>query len=282
VVVDCASLPGNLVESILFGHVKGAFTGADANREGLVKQAHGGTLFLDEVGELPYAMQRKFLRVLEQHSFRPVGAKYEETSDFRVVAATNRDLDQLVEAKRFRQDLLFRIRSFNIELPPLRVRVSDIAEIVRMHMDRMGQRLGLPEQNFSPEFMDALRAYPWPGNVRELVNCLERSMAASRNAPTLYLMHLPENVRAHYARTLVKDDGNGDGSPGVNKARDRERPSQTWGDFREQAMAEAEKKYFRQVLALTSGDVKETCRIAGVSRARLYQILQKTGLSRTG
>jgi two-component system NtrC family response regulator len=283
VVVDCAALPENLVESILFGHVKGAFTGAETAREGLVKQANGGTLFLDEVGELPFSMQRAFLRVLEQRAFRPVGAKQEEQSDFRLVSATNRDLGELVNMRRFRKDLLFRIRSFHIDVPPLRERPEDIEAIVRHHMERIGVRLGVALKGLSPEFLDALSAYPWPGNVRELVNSIERAQAAARNAPTMYLKHLPEDIRAAYARTLVRRGGEAeDGYGGAGLSVREDDPTPTWAEFREKAMAEAERRYFGKVLADLGGDVKKTCSTAGVSRARLYQILKKNGMSRNG
>jgi two-component system NtrC family response regulator len=183
VVVDCASLPETLVESILFGHVKGAFTGADKAREGLVALADGGTLFLDEVGELPFSMQRAFLRVLEDRTFRPVGSKTERSSDFRLVAATNRQLEAMVERGEFRKDLLFRIRSFSIELPALRERSEDIPEIVALQMEKLAAAGRFGRKDFSPEFMEALTAYPWPGNVRELVQCLERSLAAAGPRP---------------------------------------------------------------------------------------------------
>ena len=131
VIVDCTVLPETLVESVLFGHKKGAFTGADQDREGLIKQANGGTLFLDEIGELPMAIQKTFLRVLHEHRFRPVGGKEEIESDFRLVAATNRDLDKMTESGEFRKDLLFRLRSLTIELPPLRECTEDIIELTR-------------------------------------------------------------------------------------------------------------------------------------------------------
>mgnify|MGYP006285338337 CR=1 FL=1 len=281
VVVDCASLPENLIESILFGHVKGSFTGADQDREGLIKQANGGTLFLDEVGELPYSMQRSFLRVLEQRSFRPVGAKKEEQSDFRLVTATNRNLDEMVEKKRFRKDLLFRIRSFHIDLPSLRERIEDIESIVRHYMSRVSFKLGVPEKDLSPEFLDALSAYTWPGNVRELVNSVERAMAAAHHAPTMYLKHLPEDVRASYARMLVRNSGDAR-SARKTETREAESGMPTWSEFRERAMAEAERRYFGRLLEESAGNVRVTCRTAGVSRARLYQILKKNGMSRNG
>ncbi len=282
VVVDCASLPGSLVESILFGHVRGAFTGADKDREGLVALADGGTLFLDEVGELPFAMQKAFLRVLEEHTFRPVGAKAERESDFRLVAATNRDLEAMARTGQFREDLLFRLRSLHIAVPPLRERPEDIAGIMRLHLVRMARRDRMPEKDFSPEFLDALAAYPWPGNVRELVQGLEMALAAARRDPTLYLKHLPDPVRLHYARSLVRREGNGQGGPApvaAGQGAGAWTPA-PWSDFRQAALDAAERDYFSRILDAASGDVRRACALAGVSRARLYQMLQKHGITR--
>ncbi|HJV35276.1 sigma-54 dependent transcriptional regulator, partial [Geomonas sp.] len=166
VVVDCASLPDTLVESLLFGHEKGAFTGAERAREGLVGEANGGTLFLDEVGELPLAAQKAFLRVLQERRYRPVGSQRELESDFRLVAATNRNLVQMVEAGQFRNDLLFRLSTFVIELPPLRERQDDIKDLARYFMDKFCERYGLSPKGSCPEFIDMLLAYSWPGNIR--------------------------------------------------------------------------------------------------------------------
>jgi two-component system NtrC family response regulator len=165
IVVDCAALPETLVESVLFGHEKGAFTGADKSSEGLVRQAGGGTLFLDEVGELPPTTQKSFLRVLQEHRFRPVGSKKELESDFRLVAATNRNMDKMAQEGHFRDDLLFRLKSFVIELPALRERSEDIRELARHHIDRFCEKYGLTPKGFSPEFLDTLKAHPWPGNI---------------------------------------------------------------------------------------------------------------------
>jgi len=131
ITVDCTAIPENLIESILFGYVKGAFTGADSNREGLIQLADGGTLFLDEVGELPVSMQKRFLRVLQEHSYRPVGSTHEEHSDFRIIAATNIDIDLSVEQGTFRNDLLHRLKAFSLSLPPLRERKGDIQPLSR-------------------------------------------------------------------------------------------------------------------------------------------------------
>ena len=166
---------------MLFGHEKGAFTSADRAQEGLIRQADGGTLFLDEVGELSPSVQKSFLRVLQEHRFRPVGGKEEIVSDFRLIAASNRDLDDLVRHKQFREDLLFRLRTFTIELPPLRERLEDIEALVRHYIAQLAQEHGTQPKNFSPEFIDLLTQYPWPGNVRELVHALERAFAAPQS-----------------------------------------------------------------------------------------------------
>ena len=207
VVVDCTALPATLVESVLFGHEKGSFTGADRTQTGLVKQADGGTLFLDEIGELPLTMQKAFLRVLQEHRFRPVGAKRESESNFRLIAATNRDLDKMVQDGTFRSDLLFRVRTLTIELPPLSARKNDIKELAMHHMARVCERYQIGTKGFSPEFFDALMAHEWPGNVRELVNAIERAISDAYHEPTLFPKHLPLDLRVKVARSSVKMEG---------------------------------------------------------------------------
>lgn len=177
VVVDCAALPETLVECLLFGHEKGVYTGADKARQGLVAQADGGTLFLDEVGELPPAIQRVFLRVLQERRYRPVGGRNELPSNFRLVAATNRDLDKMVAEGRFRKDLLYRIRTINITLPSLKDRLDDIKPLTLYHLSKLCERYGIENKSVSPDFIDALGHYEWPGNVRELINALETAIA---------------------------------------------------------------------------------------------------------
>ncbi|MEJ2698642.1 MAG: sigma-54 dependent transcriptional regulator, partial [Desulfuromonadales bacterium] len=203
VTVDCAALPETLAESLLFGHEKGSFTGAEKPQEGLVRQAHGGTLFLDEVGELPISLQKTFLRVLQERRFRPLGGLREIESDFRLVAATNRNLEAMVAENLFRNDLLYRLRAFTIELPPLRERAEDIRDLARTHLDRLCECHGLASKGFSPDFLDALLAYSWPGNVRELANTLVRAFSAARFEPTIYPKHLPTNIRVQILKNSV-------------------------------------------------------------------------------
>lgn len=268
IVVDCAALPETLVEGLLFGHEKGTFTGAEKAREGLVAQANGGTLFLDEVGELPLANQKAFLRVLQERRFRPLGGSREVESDFRLVAATNRDLDAMVRDGCFREDLLFRLRAFTIELPPLRGRHEDIKELARYQTDRLCERYGLGPKGFSPDFLSALCDYPWHGNVRELVNAMDRALASARYEPTLFSKHLPMEIRVRAARASLDHEA----------AAEQSAPEPTLPTFRqccEEACDRAAQEYLQSLLATTKGNFPEACRISGLSRSRLYALLNK-------
>ncbi len=277
VVVDCAALPETLIESLLFGHEKGSFTGAEQARDGLVRQANAGTLFLDEVGELPLSMQKAFLRVLQERRFRPVGSQREVESDFRLVAATNRDLELMARQGKFREDLLFRLRSLVIELPPLRERPEDIRELARHFLDRLCERYGITAKGFSPEFLETLVAYPWPGNVREFVNALEMTAAAAQFEPVLFPQHLPTGIRVQVAQAQVKHDSPGKAPvvagtpPGVPKLH----------EFRETVYAQAEKQYLGDLMSLSGNDMNEACRLSGLSTSRLYALLKAHELSRT-
>jgi two-component system NtrC family response regulator len=276
VVVDCAALPETLVESVLFGHEKGAFTGAEKTSEGLIRQAGGGTLFLDEVGELPLGTQKSFLRFLQERRFRPVGSKNELESDFRLVAATNRNMDKMAQEGRFRDDLLFRLKSFVIELPSLRERSEDIKELARHHIDRFCEKYGLTPKGFSPEFIDTLKAYHWPGNIRELVNTLDRALAAARLEPTLFPKHLPIDIRVQKARASIHPRTVSE--PGHGRETPQTLPS--LHEFRESAALQAEKSYLGELMGLCQGDIKEACRISGLSQSRLYALLQKHKIAR--
>ncbi len=279
VVVDCAALPETLAESLLFGHEKGSFTGAEKPQEGLVRQAHGGTLFLDEIGELPLAVQKTFLRVLQERKFRPLGSTREIASDFRLVAATNRDLDAMVADHQFRADLLFRLRSFTIELPPLRERAEDIKDLARNHLDRLCEGNGLPSKGFSPEFLDALLAYHWPGNVRELANTLIRAFSAARFEPTLYPKHLPTQVRVQVLRNAVHHLAT---APPPEAPRNGTQRLPRFQDFRESVYIEAEKHYLQDLMALAEDNIPEACRLSGLSQSRLYALLKKHRIDRHG
>ncbi len=278
VVVDCASLSRNLAESILFGHAKGAFTGADKASQGLIRKADKGTLFLDEVGELPLSTQKKFLRVLQEKRFLPVGSQEEVSSNFRLVSATNSDLDSEVEGARFRQDLLFRLRSIMIELPPLRERKNDIRQIVMARAATESQRLGLPQKEISEEFFETLNAYDWPGNVRELINAVEHAFAMEPTCPTLYPKHLPEHVRMPTIGGKPKDRGPAHLEMPVSVLGPGHK-----GDFpklkayRKSSIERVERRYIAELMAHCRGDIDLACIVAGLKKARLYQLLKKYG-----
>lgn len=273
VVVDCAAMPENLVESMLFGHEKGAFTGADRSREGLIKTAHNGTLFLDEIGELPPLIQKSFLRVLQEHRFRPIGSSREEFSDFRLIAATNRKLDKMVANGQFRTDLLFRIQALTIELPPLRERKEDIKELTVHYLRRFCEGYGVAMKGITPEFFEALTAYEWPGNVRELVNVVDTAVCSALHEPTLYPKHLPTYMRVKLAHASLKEAEQTD--EGSIQAEKKVVASKTLSAFREEIINEAEKQYLSELLDRTRNDIQEVCRISGLSRSRLYALLKK-------
>jgi two-component system NtrC family response regulator len=271
VVVDCAALQDTLKESTLFGYEKGAFTGADQSREGLIKQADGGTLLLDEIGELPLTMQKSFLRVLQERHFRPLGSIKEMKSNFRLIAATNRNLESLAQSGSFREDLLFRLRTLTIVLPPLREHPEDMADIAIYHIAKICRRSGMAIKTLSPDFMEALVSYDWPGNVRELVNALERAVAASFSSPTLFHRHLPSSIRVKLAQAAVGADRPVEENVVVSF--DQNLPKLK--DLREITYAKVEKNYLQQLMKLTAGDIEAASRISDVGRTRLYDLLRK-------
>lgn len=274
VVVDCAALPETLVESMLFGYEKGAFTGAEKSYEGLIKEAHEGTLFLDEVGELPMPVQSSFLRVLQEHRFRPLGGRQEVKSNFRLIAATNRDLDQMVRERRFRKDLLFRLRSGVIDLPPLRKRSKDIRDLAFYYITNFCDRYGIGTKGFSPEFLEALTTYSWPGNVRELINAIDRALSIARDEHTLFPIHLPTHIRTQLARASVASK-----YPNKSYSEKDSEISAPHPNFRE-FIETTGRKYIEDLLSFTEGDIKEVCRISGLSRGHLYRLLKKHDITR--
>jgi two-component system, NtrC family, response regulator len=273
ITVDCGALPETLAESTLFGHEKGAFTGADKRQDGLILQAQGGTLFLDEIGDLPLNIQASLLRTLQEHRIRPLGGKQELQVDFRLVSATNRDLDQMVKENKFRDDLLFRIRAIGIILPPLRNRKQDLQEIAVHKIHEMGQRYGLGLKGVSSDFLMHLNAHHWPGNVRELINVLEYALAAAGQDPTLVPKHLPP---AYRITRLDFDSGRTKNhseieteSPNVHAA------FPSWSIYRQQS----EENYLRMLLAKAGDSRTEACNLSGISQSRLYDLLKKHHLS---
>ncbi len=271
IAVDCGALPETLIESTLFGHEKGAFTGAGKKQEGLLVQADGGTLMLDEVGDLPLTAQKSFLRTLQERSVRPIGGNRELQLDIRLVAATNLDLDQMVTKNLFRQDLLYRIRAMEIKLPPLRDRQKDIEEIVVKKLHELSNKYRMETKAISPEFFQVLSKHNWPGNVRELVNVLEYALASASNYPTLFPKHLPPEYRMSelsFDPVLKKDLKP---SPmGIEK--NNQLP--TFNVYR----AKLEKNYLKELINRSTGDRKAACKISGISQSRLYGLLNKHGL----
>jgi two-component system NtrC family response regulator len=265
VVVDCAALPETLIESILFGHVKGAFTSAEKQQDGLVRHAHGGTLFLDEVGELPLSIQKTFLRLLQEHEYRPVGSSKHEYSDFRLVAATNRDLGECVRHGSFRDDLLFRLQAFTIDLPPLKERLEDMRELVTYFIARLCERYGMETKGIAPDFIEALTAYDWPGNVRELYQTIEQVFTSTLLGPTCFAIHLPEKFRIQQARAGFETNKNVDSLFQVLPA---------WREYKDVH----EKNYMQKLMLVADNNISEAGRISGLSRTRLYQLLNKYGI----
>jgi len=273
VVVDCASLPKTLVESVLFGYVKGAFTGADKAATGLLLEAEGGTLFMDEVGELPHELQRIFLRVLQERRFRPVGAKHEETCNFRLIAATNKDLDQSVKQGQFRDDLLFRLRSLTIHLPPLRDWIEDVPELANHFVTTMTQSKSMTPKRLSPELLEALAHHHWPGNVRELQHVLQAAVAASMQDPTLLSQHLPPYLRVALTQMRVQtNQANYSDSQSVSIAESEGLP--TIREFRHGQ----DGLYLKKLMHDVDGDVRKAADQADISLSRLYSLLKEHGL----
>ncbi len=269
VIVDCASLPENLIESTLFGHAKGAFTGADKAREGLIKHADGGTLFLDEVGELPIGLQKRFLRVLQEHIYRPVGELKEVKSNFRVIAATNRNLDEGIIAGTFRNDLLFRLQGIKIELPPLKERIKDIRELTIFYIEKLCNRYGLEVKGVAPDFIGALCLYDWPGNVRELFQTLENVIAYAIQHQTLFSKHIHEHLRILQAQSGINQL-----SPDFTKLSHETIDASACPPWKEYK-SDFEEKYVQKLMLHANGKIKNACQISGLSRTRLYQLLKK-------
>ncbi len=293
VVVDCTSLTESLIESTLFGHTRGSFTGAQLDRQGLIKTADGGTLFLDEVAEMPLSIQKVFLRVLQERQFRPVGAIKEQTSNFRLIAATNRDLDMMVEKGEFRNDLLFRINTMRIHLPPLRQRTGDIEELTTFRIGQLCEKFGLKPKEFGDDFIPTLAEYDWPGNVRELFNILERSVIDAGGENTLYAMHLPRSLRIQVAKAqisrLTGSKANGQASGGI------EPTGHSLAHTIEQKIFEdifdspllplkefkntAEKTYLGELIRQCDGNIQKIMQVSGLSRSHFYALLKKYDLT---
>ena len=253
VAINCAAVPEALLESELFGHVRGAFTDARESRAGLFVQASKGTLFLDEIGDMPFGMQAKLLRALEERRVRPVGASSEVAFDARLVAATNRDLETAIAEGRFREDLYFRINVINVALPALRVRGGDILLLAQHFVEQFATHSGKRVIGLSAVAAQRLMSYAWPGNVRELRNCIERAVAVTR-FEQIAVDDLPERVRDYQASHIIVagDD-----------------PSELL------PMDEVERRYIAKVLAAVGENKTLAARVLGFDRKTLYNKLDK-------
>lgn len=272
VVVDCSSLTESLVESVLYGHAKGAFTGADRDRAGLFRQADGGTLFLDEVGELPLSLQRTFLRGLQERRFRPVGSPSEVSSNFRLIAATNRDLNHMVEIGSFRSDLLFRLKTIHIEIPPLRERREDIQELVTHAIQKFCRSYGIPAKEVSSDFFSYLEKYHWPGNIRELISVIEGMIVRAKSDPTLFPNHLPGPMRIHCIKGEKPEyDQN---TPPRQEESDQAHPLE-WNTYKQRR----DREYFHRLMEFANFELDEAARISGLSVPSLYRYLKLNSIN---
>jgi len=276
--IDCSALVGPLMESELFGHAKGSFTGAVAQKTGLIEMAHGGTAFFDEIGEVPLDLQSKLLRVLQEKEFRPVGSLQQRRSDFRVIAATNRDLAKEVEKGTFRRDLYYRLNVVNLRLAPLRDRREDIPALIGHFLARYGKSHSLTQ-----ETLETMLSYDWPGNVRELENCIQH-MVAINSGPLLHVIDLPSNLQHHASanrsQTIVR--------AAVASAQEAAAPpaasvTETIPIAPAAAnpappvlpLAELEKQAILGALEYTRGDRAVAAHLLGIGRTTLYRKLKE-------
>jgi DNA-binding NtrC family response regulator len=243
IAVNCGAIAANIVESELFGHARGAFTGAVTARQGLVAAAEGGTLFLDEIGELPLSVQVKLLRLFQQREYTPVGESRSMKADVRIVAATNRDLAAEVKAGRFREDLYYRLKVFVLRVPPLRERLEDIVPLVRMFLEREGRA----DAKLRPAVRRALETYPWPGNVRELQNAIVHAVALAQGGE-LAVEHLPEELSQP------------------------SKPARSVSALR--SLGEVEREHVESVLAACGGNQSDAAGILGIGRNTLWRKLR--------
>jgi DNA-binding NtrC family response regulator len=253
VAINCAAMPESLLESELFGHVRGAFTDAKTTEQGLFQRASHGTMFLDEIGDMPLGLQPKLLRVLQERTVRPVGGRDEVPIDVRVVAATNRDLESAVEEGRFREDLFYRIHVVHIALPPLRARVGDILPLAQHFLSLFAARSGKLVTGVASPAAEKLVGYAWPGNVRELQNCMERAVALTR-FEQIVVDDLPEKIRDYRrSHVLVASDDPSELVP----------------------LEEVERRYIARVMEAVGGNKTAASRILGIDRKRLYRMLER-------
>jgi two-component system response regulator PilR (NtrC family) len=262
VALNCGALPETLLESELFGHVRGAFTGAETNKKGLVEVADKGTIFLDEIGEMTAMMQVKLLRVLQERKFRRVGGTEEIEADIRIIAATNRDLSRMVAEGKFREDLFYRINVIPVRLPPLRERTDDIPLLTEHFLGKYATQMDKRVTGLAADAVHCLQLYPWPGNIRELENAIERAVALERST-TIRLTSLPEHIQ----RGTV---------PGSAPARDAGLPDS--GFDLEQHVQEIEREYLAEALRRANGVKSRAAELLGMSFRQFRYLSKKYNL----
>lgn len=283
VTVDCSSMVGPLMESELFGHVKGSFTGANNTKIGLIEAANNGTAFFDEIGELPLDLQAKLLRVLQEKEFRPVGSLTTRSSDFRIIAATNRDLAKEVERGAFRRDLYFRLNVINIRLSPLRERKEDVPALVNHFLTKVGGNYSV-----TAEALETMLSYDWPGNVRELENCVQH-MVAINSGPLLHVADLPSNLQNHLIQKKSQYLTAAAGGPGISVPQGTGiaelDPLAPAGAAALQPvptiipLLELERRAILNALEYTKGDRAVAAHLLGIGRTTLYRKLKEYQLA---
>ncbi len=260
VAVNCGAIAEGLLESELFGHVKGSFTGAVSDKIGLFEEAHGGTLFLDEIGDVSPALQIKLLRVLQENEVKPVGANEVRKVDVRVIAATHRDLEALVRSGKFREDLYYRLKVISIELPPLRQRLEDLPDLVSHFLARYAEKNRKTVSHVSEDAMALLRAYSWPGNIRELEHAIERAVAMS-NAAILFAEDFPPEISRQGPTAAIGEEASSLGKG---------------------SLEDMEKAHILKVLQDVSYNKSKASEVLGIDRATLYRKAQRYGIDLRG
>jgi two-component system response regulator HydG len=274
--VDCGSLVPTLIESELFGYVKGAFTGANRAKDGLLVAAEGGTVFLDEIGELPLDLQSKLLRALQEKEVRPVGATHAVPIDVRILAATNRDLSTMVEQGRFRKDLFFRLNVVNLKIPPLRERKQDIPLLAAHFLEKMRREKNVP-YTFSDEALRLMTEFEWPGNVRELENAIERACALS-SGPVLHLGDLPSQMQEH--RLQMRARSISAQAEETRAAQSDSMDAERTGDGPIRSIAEMEKQAILNTIRQLNGDKLTAAKLLGIGKTTLYRKLKEYGIEK--
>ncbi|MCB9367122.1 MAG: sigma-54-dependent Fis family transcriptional regulator [Calditrichaeota bacterium] len=260
--VNCGALPANLVESELFGHEKGSFTGASTSRKGMLEEAQGGTFFFDEITEMDLAMQSKLLRVIQERTVRRVGGNREIPLDVRIISATNRDPQEAVQQKLFREDLYFRVAVVTLHVPPLRERRDDIPALAHHFLKEIGEAYGRTLEGFTPQVLDMFANYEWPGNVRELRNVVERAISLAGKS-----VIREEDLPAHFH--------------GISKHTPEVDAQLTYDIAKARLLDQFQTQYFSQLLSEEKGNISRVATRAGVDRKTVYRILNQVGLAKS-